>query len=253
MSGNKIINTFANVILPALVIAMTATLFIMFRPENCTALFYLNLGYTILLEVIFFGYINLLYRKMTAVSTPFLAVFGIYSLYYVIAGAGWMLLYSLALSYVFSIKIYIAALIVLTLLWIIISVLTAQVDSNYKETTDKLNDRRYTLEYYAQKMTQLASRYEKLCAEKGIRYATESNNRTVLDRLKTKIGFLTPNVLDGETARSQLNEILDKCEEIIEETALAPDDTLVEWERKMQRFVNKSMDELDMLKNMNRR
>jgi hypothetical protein len=252
MSNNKIINTVADTILPATVIVLTATLFFMFRPENCTALFYLNLAYTILLEAIFFGYINLLYRKIKSVSTPFIAVFGIYSLYYVIAGTGWMLLYSLALSHFLSIKVYIAALIVLTLLWIILSVLTAQADSNFKESTDKLNERRHTLEYYAQKIALLASRYDKLCTEKGIRYATESNNRTVLDRLKTKIGFLTPNVLNSETACSQLNAMLDKCEEIIEETALASDDTLADWEKKMNRFVNNSIDELEMIKNITR-
>jgi hypothetical protein len=250
--SNKKIDIIANLILPVTVILMTATLFFMFRPENCSALFYLNLGYTIFLEAIFFGYINVIYRKIKEFSTPFVAVFGIYSLYYVIVGAGWMLLYSLVLSHFFSLKIYIAALIVLTLLWIIISVLTAQADSHYKETVDKLNDRQYTLEYYTQKITLLASRYDKLCEEKGIRYATESNNRTVLDRLKGKMSFLTPNVLNSETARSQLNAMLDKCEDIIEETSLASEDTLVEWEKKMSRFVNNSIDELNMLKNMTR-
>jgi hypothetical protein len=253
MSNNKIINIAANIVLPIVVIAMTATLFFMFRPENCTALFYLNLFYTIFLESLFLGYINLLYRKITSVSTPFLAVFGIYSLYYIVAGTIWMLLYSLALSHFFSLKIYIAALMALTLLWIILSLLTAQADSNFKEKTDKLNEQRYTLEYFAQKTALLASRYEKLCAERGVRYATESNNRTVLDRLKAKIGFLTPNVLNSETACSQLNAMLDRCDEIIEETALAPDDALPEWETKMLRFVNKSIDEIEMLKNITRR
>jgi hypothetical protein len=252
MSNNKIINTIANVVLPVTVIVSTVTLFFMFRPENCTVLFYLNLAYTILLEAIFFGYINLAFRKITAFSTPFLAVFGIYSLYYVIAGAGWMLLYSLVLSHFFPLKIYLAPLIVITLVWIIVSVLTAQTDSNYKETVNELNGRQYTLKYYAQKIALLASRYEKLCAEKGIRYATESNNRTVLDRLKGKIGFLTPNVLNSETACLQLNAMLDKCEELIEETALAPEDALAEYEKKMHRFVNNSIDELEMIKNMTR-
>ncbi|MDR0726009.1 MAG: hypothetical protein LBF59_08405 [Prevotellaceae bacterium] len=250
--AHKIINTVAGIILPITVIALTVTLFFMFRPENCTVLFYLNVGYTVLLEAIFFGYINLLYRKITAVSTPFIAVFGIYSLYYVIAGAGWMTLYSLILSHIFSLKIYIAALIILTLLWIIISVLTMQADNRFKEAGDKLNERRHTLEYYTQKIALLASRYEKLCEEKGIHYATESNNRTVLDRLKSKIGFLTPNVLNNEMFYSQLTAMLDRCETIIEETALAPEDALPEWEKKMYRFVNNSIDELDMLKNMTR-
>jgi hypothetical protein len=251
--SNKRIDIIANLILPILVITLTTTLFFMFRPKECTALFYLNTGYTIFLEAILFGYINLLYRKIKEFSTPFLAVFGIYALYYVIVGVSWMLLYSFMLSHFFSLKIYIAALIVLTLLWIIMSVLTAQADSHYKETVDRLSDRQYTLEYYTQKITLLASRYEKLCAEKGVRYATESNNRTVLDKLKGKINFLTPNVLNNEMAHAQLNTILDKCNEIIEETALASEDTLAEWDKKMRRFVDNSIDELNWLKNKTRR
>ncbi|GAP71958.1 hypothetical protein SAMD00024442_20_47 [Candidatus Symbiothrix dinenymphae] len=83
--SNKKINIVANVILPAVVIVITASLFFMFRPEETTTLFYLNLGYTIFLEAIFFGYINLMYSKIKSFSTPFYAVFGIlyYALFWV--------------------------------------------------------------------------------------------------------------------------------------------------------------------------
>ncbi len=251
--SNKKINIVANVILPAVVIVITASLFFMFRPEETTTLFYLNLGYTIFLEAIFFGYINLMYSKIKSFSTPFYAVFGIYAMYYVIVGCGWMLVYSLGLSGIVAMKTYIAGLMVLTLFWIIISVLTAQTDSNYKETIDQLNDQRHTLDFYAQKISKYASRYEKLCAEKGISYRTESNNRTMLDKLKSKISFLTPNIFTSEAACAQLNAIFDECEALIEETEAASGDKLMELERTMQRFVNNSIEELDMLKNMTRK
>jgi hypothetical protein len=253
MTSNKTIKHRAGAILPATTAVLTAILFFIFRPDNHTAIFYLNLGYTILLEAIFFAYINLLYRRTTTVSTPFIALFGIYSLYYILLGTSVMLLYSQTLSHLVAPKIYIATLIALTLLWIIVSLLTAQVDSHFNETVEQLNNRRATLEYYAQKITMLASRYEKLSQEKGIRYATESNNRTVLDKLVMKIGFLSPNVLDNATVHSQLNAIIDKCEEIIEETALSSDEAQIEWEKKMRRFVNKTIEELDMIKNTYRR
>jgi hypothetical protein len=251
MPNNKI-NVIAGVLLPAVVIIMTAVLFFMFRPVETTSLFYLNLGYTIILELIFFGYLNVLYSKTREFSTPLFAIFGVYSMYYIIVGVIWMLLYSLALSYFLPIKYHIAVLIVLTLLWIIVSVLTAQTDANYKATTDKLRAEGQTLTYYAQKISLLSSRYEKLCMERGIVYQTDSNNRTILDRLKVKIGYLTPNVFRSETACMQLNTLLDKCESIIEETESASADKLSESERKMLRFVNNAIDELDMLKNITR-
>ncbi|MCL1934155.1 MAG: hypothetical protein FWF53_10150 [Candidatus Azobacteroides sp.] len=250
---SKKINLIANYVLPIVVIAITITLFFMFKPHETTALFYLNLGYTIFLEAVFFGYLNLLYAKVKEFSSPFLAVFGVYAIYYVVIGFVCMLAYSLILSHFLPIKFYVAALMVLTLLWIIISVLTAQTDSNYKETVEKLKDDTHTLNFYTQKINLLANRYEKLCTEKGLKYETDSNNRTTLDRLKGKISFLTPNILNNDTAVSQLTSLFNKCEDIIEETESATDDTLVEAQKKMQRFVDNAIAEIDMLKNLTRR
>ncbi len=250
MSKVKLI---ANIILPIVVIAITIVLFFMFKPVDATILFYLNLGYLIFLEIIFFGYLNVLYSKVKDFSTPFLAVFGIYAFYYIVIGVIFMLVYSLALSNLLPLKHYIAALMVLTVLWIIISVLTAQVDSNYKGTVDKLKDDVHTLNFYTQKINLLANRYEKLCAERGLKYETDSNNRTVLDRLKGKLSFLTPNILHSDTAISQLTSLFNKCEDIIEETESATEDNLPEVQKKMQRFVDNAIAEIDMLKNLTRR
>ncbi len=247
---SKKVNIIANFVLPIVVIAITITLFFMFKPEETTTLFYLNLGYTVFLEVVFFGYLNFLYAKIREFSTPLYAIFGVYAIYYVAIGLVWMLSYSLILSHFAPIKIYVAVLMVLTLLWIIISVLTAQTDSNYKETIGKLEDDAQTLNFYTQKMNMLANRYEKLCIEKGLKYETDSNNRTVLDRLKGKISFLTPNILNSETAISQLTVLLTKSEDIIEETESATIDALPEIQKKMQRFVDNAVAEIDLLKNL---
>jgi len=250
---SKKINLIANIILPIVVVMITIALFFMFKPKEATALFYLNLGYTILLEAVFFGYLNFLYAKVKEFSTPLLAVFGVYAIYYIIIGFVFMLAYSLILSHFLPIKIYIAVLMALTLLWIILSVLTASTDSNYKDTVEKLKDDTHTLNFYTQKINLLANRYEKLCAEKGLRYETDSNNRTILDRLKGKISFLTPNVLSSDTAVSQLISLFSKCENIIEETESATDEKLAEVQKKMQRFVDNAVAEIDMLKNLTKR
>jgi hypothetical protein len=249
---NKKINFIANVVLPLVVMAITAALFFMFRPQETTALFGLNLGFTLFLEAVFFGYLNLLHAKTEGLSTPFFAVFGIYSLYYIVIGLGWMLLYSLLLVLFTPLKVYIAVLLVLTLLWILVSVLTAQTDSNYRQTVDKLKEQGRSLDFYTQKAGLLATRYADLCTEKGLKYETDSNNRTALDRLSGKIGFLTPNVLRSDTATAQITSMLNKCEDIIDETESATEDRLAEVQKKMQRFVDHAVTELDMLKNLTR-
>ena len=248
--SNKKINTIANVILPVVTIGITIALFFMFKPQEPTALFYVNLCYAVFLEAVFFGYLNLLYAKTRDVSTPFFAIFGVYSLYYIIFGTGWILLYSLALVHFAPLKLYIAVLMVLTLLWIIISALTAQTDSNYKQSVDALKEEGQSLSFYKQKITLLASRYQKLCAEKGLKYATESSNQTELDRLVGKISFLTPNVLRNGAAAAQITALLGKCEDLIDEVEAATDDSIETAQKKMQRFVDNALAELDMLKGL---
>jgi hypothetical protein len=272
---NKKINLISNVVLPIVVIAVTVALFFLFKPQETTELFYINLVFSVILEGVFFGFLNVLHLKKDGVSTPFIAIFGMYSIFYIILGVVWMLGYSFLISgvipeemipyrwlraiyaffqsYPVPLKIYVAVIVVLTLLWVGISLLTAQIDSNFKQSTDKLKADSKTLSYYTQKITLFASRYEKLCAEKGLKYETDSNNRTVLDRLKGKISFLTPNVLTNETAVSQLNSLFSKCEDLIDETESAAEDKLPDLHKKMQRFVDNAIMEVDMLKNLSRK
>jgi len=249
MSNTKI-NNIANIILPIMVIVITITLFFMFKPQETTSLFYINLFYIVFLDAIFFGYLNVLHAKTKELSAPYFAVFGIYCLYYIIIGLGWLLLYSLLLSHFAPLKVYITGLMILTLLWIIISVLTAQTDSNYKQTIEKLKEQGQSLNFYTQKITLLASRYANLCDEKGFKYETDSNNRTVLDRLMGKISFLTPNIFSNETAAVQISSMLSKCEDIIDETESVTEEKSEEIQKKMQRFVDNAVAEIDMLKNL---
>jgi len=247
---SKKINFVANIILPIVVMAITASLFFMFKPQETTSLFYINLGYILFLEAVFFGYLNLLQAKTEGLSSPFFAIFGVYSMYYIVLGLGWLLLYSLALVHFTPMKVYISGLMILTLLWIIISVLTAQTDSNYKETVETLKGQGQSLNYYKQKITLLATRYASLCDEKGLKYETDSSNRTALDRLMGKISFLTPNVLNSETAVAQITALFNRCEDIIDETESATEENAAQVQKKMQRFVDNAVAELDMLKNL---
>jgi len=249
MSSKKI-NIIANVVLPTVVIVMTITLFLIFKPHETTSLFYINLFYTVFLEAIFFGYINVLHTKTKELSASFFATIGVYSLYYIIAGFGWLLLYSFLLLYYVPLKVYLTGIMIFTLLWIIITILTALLDNNNKQTTDKLKEQGLSLNFYAQKIALLASRYAKLCEEKGLKYETDSNNRTTLDRLMGKISFLAPNIFRNETTAVQISSILSKCEDIINETESATEEELKEIQKKMQSFVNNSVAEIDMLKNL---
>jgi hypothetical protein len=273
--SNKKINIISGIVFPILVAIVTIVLFFLFKPEETTELFYINLVFAVIFEAVFFGYINILYLKKENFSAPFKVVFGMYSIFYIVFGVIWMvgysflisgvipeemipypwlrMLYAFFQSYPVPLKIYVAVLTILTLVWIGISLLTGRIDSNYKQTTDKLKEQGASLNFYTQKITLFANRYANLCNEKGLKYQTNSSNRTELDRLKGKISFLTPNVLRNETATTQITSILSKCEDIIDEIESATEEILPEKQKKMQRFVDNAVAELDMLKNLSRK
>ena len=236
--------------------ATTIGLFFLLKPKEITSLFWINMFNTIFLEAVLFGYINIAYAtKSKELSSPFYAIFGTYCFYYVFFSVGIMLAYSLFLKSYFSLETnnaYIASLIILTLLWIIISTITAQTDSNYRQTVVELKERGQSLNFYVQKIALLTSRYEKICAEKGVKYETQSSNRTELDRLKGKISFLTPNMFNNDTAVAQITALFSKCEDLIVEMEEAPAESVAAVQKKMQRFVDNAIAELDMLKNLSR-
>ena len=66
--------------------------------------------------------------------------------------------------------------------------------------------------------------------------------------------FLVPIIrFPANMKTSQLSSLFNKCEDIIEETESAADDKLAEVQKKMQRFVDNAVAEIDMLKNLTKR
>jgi len=220
MSNNQL-KIITKIAAPIVTIMTTIALFFIFKPQETTSLFWINLFYTVFLEAVIFCYLIFLREKPKDSSTPLFAIYGIFYLYYyIILGSGCMILYSFILRPVFlpdTHKIYIATLIALTLLWIIILEITLQSGNKKKESVETLKKRGQSLNFYNQKIVSLASRYEKLCNKKGLKYETLSCNRTELDRLKGKISFLTPNVFMNEMAVAHILALFSKCEDIIDE------------------------------------
>ena len=240
------INLMASVILPLTIIGVTVGMFLFFRTEDAGVLFYTNLGYSVWLEVVFFGIMNLLYARSPALSVPFYTVLGTTAWSYVVLGCGWMFLYSLFFPEMFAFRYYVLGIVVVTLIWGAAIVVMMRVDACYKESVDVLDRRQRVLRDYAGEMERLASRYAAVCQEKGIRYRTDSNNRTVLDRLCGKMRGLTPNLLEAEGVVAQLERILTQCRELVEKTGEGSDE-------KMQQWVEMASEELEWLKSKTRK
>ncbi len=139
------ITTFSAVVVPLITIAATVALaFVWVKPENRGTLFFLNLGYGILLEMIFFGFIATVRAGRGAFTDALYSIMGVCAIYY-IAGGVVMLLISTLIPF----KLYITALSVMTVFWLVTGALIAETDSRHKrdeqttrEKNRKLMDKR---------------------------------------------------------------------------------------------------------------
>lgn len=250
---NRKLTNFTTLIMPLIVVLTTIILFLLIANDELSELFYTNLCFTLFMEIIFFGWLNVVCCRTSSFSTSFYSILGATALYYIAVGSTIMLLYSFIFSEIVHLRIYISVLVAITLIWFVIITIIAQTDSGYKTTTDKLKDDGRTLHFYATKIDVLANRYNRVCNNKGIKYQTESNNRTPLDTLKGKISFLTPNVLKNSSALNQLDAILYRCTELIDNVESAAAEQQEQAQEQMQYFVVNAINELDMLKNNTRR
>ncbi len=144
--ASKRINTFTNIILPCLVFVATIVLAILLRPQETTALYWVNLVYGVILELIFFGWLCWVRTDSTEVSPLLSIMMGTYAAFYVTGGAICILVSGIvSLTTEVSVKWYVAALIVLTLLWLIPAALMAQADSTHAENQAQVADKREEL------------------------------------------------------------------------------------------------------------
>lgn len=246
------INLFADYVLPLATIVVTIVLFFLFCPEEETALFYVNMVYTVVLETVFFAWLNFGRKGSPDTSVVFRIVSGVLSGIYVFAGFVWMLLYGLLLSDMLVLKYYVAVIIVLTLVWVIVGVLIAQTDSNYKEGVDVARHATLTVASLGAKVNQLCSRCEQAYAAKGRTYKNENHFKSPIAKLKYKVSCLTPNVFRDSTALSRLQMLLDECEDCINEFASAENSEIEAMEKKLERMIDNIVSEIDFIKQSTR-
>ena len=119
--------------LPGLMTVVVTILgFLVFAPEEPTALFYVNLVYVVLLEVLFFGWFHMGKLKSDQAQTPYFKVFvGMHTLGYLVVSLVWMLIYSLLLSEKVDFKVYLLVIVILSLLWIVLASIIGGQDTQF--------------------------------------------------------------------------------------------------------------------------
>lgn len=252
MSSSKI-SFVSGVVIPALTVIVTVVLFFVFSGQgDKSSLFYFNMCYTVVLELVFFGYLSFARSGTDTVTGAFRSVMGIYSLYYITTGLVVILIYSLAISHLLPIKFYVAAIVVITLVWLILGALIAEVDTKHQQDAQQTMERGHTLTYFTQKMSQMEKQYITLCKELEIPSTTQ-NYACELSRLTVKFKSLMANVFNSDVAQQKLAEITDKCEALmdsIEQGVMADKQQIAD---KVKSFTNRSIEEIDLLKTLTRK
>lgn len=252
--ANKGVGLNTKLVMPSVVIIATIAICLVLKPEEPTELYWVNLGFGVFWELIFFGWMALSRSETSVVSSVFKAVSGGMSLYYVIISFLIMLVYTIGLAEHIHIKWYICVLVVLTIIWYILGSLVAHYDNSFSDQQDMLNESKAIVTLNASKMLQLVIRCSQIYKGQGAKYATEANIKNPVERLSQKFQFISPNVLKNSMAVSQLNMIITTCDELLDNLESAEDkETFKKAEEKLERFVKTSIADIDFLKNTTRR
>jgi len=248
----KKISFISNVVVPLLTLIVTTILFFVLGPTEKTTLFYVNLGYALFLEAIFFGYLSFARSGSAETTGAFYSVIGVYSTYYIIIGFIMMMVYTLGLSEIMALKYYISALAVFTLAWIIVGTLLAETDVYHKADTVQLGERGKTLHYYLEKMAQIERRYIALSKKLELP-STSENYACEFSRLTVKVKSLLPNVFNSETAQSTLSTMINSCDEVlngIEDGQHIDKEAII---NAVKRTIDRNIEDIELLKSLTRK
>lgn len=145
-----------------LTIAVTVLGFLVFMPEEPSNLFYVNLAYVVLLEVLFFGWFHMGKMKSDAAQTPYFKVFvGMHTLGYLGVSVVWMLVYTFLLADKVDLRIYLLVIGVLSVIWVVLASILGSQDTQYHAQQTQLEDTTMDIRAFREELKSLAAAHEK--------------------------------------------------------------------------------------------
>lgn len=134
---------------PVLTVLLTVVGFVALRPEETTALYWINMAYIVFLELLFFGWFEVGRWKDT--QTAYWSVFlGVHILFYIFVSIVWMWIYALCLRPWMGLGAYGISIGALTVVWLIIASIVGRKDTSY-------NTQQVTLENHTQAVRSLVA------------------------------------------------------------------------------------------------
>ncbi|HPD65455.1 MAG TPA: hypothetical protein P5050_07815 [Bacteroidia bacterium] len=240
------------------IVVLATTIFLFFflsDPEKRNKLFFFNLIYICFLEFIFFGYfaftqiLALSNFKIRPASYP---VWGFLMITYIILSVIIVLVYNLAIDHLISKKFYVAVLLVLSVITFISAGFVLKLDRIQGESEDKLKENRFSLSIPLEEFVLLEKRFIRIAGDKNLNIKTESNNRSVIEKLINRLGSIPPNMMERNPLFiNKMNQWLGDLETIINqiETDENPENEL----NKLKNFITDCCDYTDSQKNLFRK
>lgn len=199
-------------------IAVTVFLFLYWsKEENRTTLFAFNLGYTIFLELLFYGFIYITRFNSKKILGSTYSVLGSILVFYLIFGITVILIFNLFLLDLISVKWYYSVVIIGTLFGLISTGFTLKLNNNVvveNEKTEKVFASQSTL---VQELKYLENKYKSELSKKGISESFESEYDSIISKLTNKIQFVNPKIIENNSSFSKIRASISSIENHITE------------------------------------
>ncbi|SHE39021.1 hypothetical protein SAMN05444274_101247 [Mariniphaga anaerophila] len=199
-------------------IAVTVFLFLYWsKAESRTTLFAFNLGYTIFLELLFYGFIYITRFSSKKVLGSTYSVLGSILFFYLIFGIAVILIFNLFLLFLISVKWYYSVIVVGTLFGVIATGFTLKLNNNVVVENEKAENVFASQSTLVQKLKYLESKYKSELSKKGISESFESEHDSIISKLTNKIQFGNPKIIENNNSYSKINDSLSAIENNLDE------------------------------------
>ena len=198
-----------NISLILLLCTIAATVFLFMywsKEENRTSLFAFNLGYTIFLELLFYGFIYITRFNSKKILGSTYSVLGSILFFYLIFGLAAILIFNFLLLDLISVKWYYSVIVVGTLFGLISTGFSLKLNNNVVEKNEKSEKIFETQSTLVQELKYLENQYKSALSKKGLSESFESEFHSIISKLTNKVQFNNPKIIENNLSNSKIKD-----------------------------------------------
>lgn len=234
-----------------LLVTMAVTVFLFFYwtvEDKRSTLFAFNLGYTLFIEILFFGFIYFTRLSSKKLIGSVYAILGSVLFFYLLFGFLSLLVFNILLLEAVSVKWYYTWIILGTLGGIIATGFTLKLNTNLIKMENETKQGADMLSGFIQKLKYLEKKYGSLLTEKGLSETFESSYASSISKLLHKLKFINPKMLDDKAVGEKIKNAIYSIENAIEEMN-APDADGKAVQKRISSLVDDTVFYLNSMKN----